>query len=275
MAFASAPTTTAINYFTLSHERLDILVGFASGDIFWIEAFSGRYTRYNKDASSMAQTLSNNKSISVVSSAPVKRVQWLQGDQLFASAFQDGCIAFWDKDRDDPNAFTPSTGCAPDAGPSSTFYPSQLDGDSDGQNTSGDDQPAAKHASSRRHATSREQVEEWTDDIVVTVPHLANEKDKKAAKTNPLAHWKVSRKPITGTFLAVECDFCGADSFYADFAISPDNGHCAIVSEDGCLRIVDCNSQKLLDTFEAYFGALTCVSWSPDGRFVLVSLSRA
>ena len=43
-----------------------------------------------------------------------------------------------------------------------------------------------------------------------------------------------------------------------------------MVSEDGCLRIIDCNSQKLLDTFEAYFGALTCVSWSPDGRFVLV-----
>lgn len=206
MAFASAPTTAAINHSTLSHERLDILVGFATGDIFWIEAFSGRYTRYNKDASSISQTLSSNKNSSVVSSAPVKKLQWLQGDQLFASAFQDGCIAFWDKDRDDPNAFSPVSGCAPDAGPSSTIlHPalsrmsSHFDGSSDYHETNGDDANAGRH-NTRRHASGREQVEEHTDDIVVTVPQLANEKDKKAAKINPLAHWKVSRKPITGAF---------------------------------------------------------------------------
>lgn len=206
MAFAAVPTTTAINYSTLCHERMDILVGFNTGDIFWIEAFSGRYTRYNKDASSMAQTLSNNKSISVVSSAPVKKVQWLQGDQLFATAFQDGCIAFWDKDREDPNSFTPSPGCAPDAGPSSAVlqpvlsrYSSHLDGNSESHETNGDDASAARQSSYRRHTQSREQLEERTDDIIVTVPQLANEKDKKAAKINPIAHWKVSRKPITGS----------------------------------------------------------------------------
>lgn len=207
MAFAAVPTTTAINYATLSHERLDILVGFNTGDIFWIEAFSGRYTRYNKDASSMAQTLSNNKTVSVVSSAPVKKLQWLQGDQLFAAAFQDGCIAFWDKDREDPNAFTPSPGCAPDAAPSTSVlhpvlsrYSSHLDGGSESHETNGDDTGTGRVPTGRRHTQSREQLEERTDDIVVTVPQLANEKDKKAAKINPIAHWKVSRKPITGIF---------------------------------------------------------------------------
>lgn len=55
----------------------------------------------------------------------------------------------------------------------------------------------------------------------------------------------------------------------SDFAMSPDDQYCAVTSEDGCLRIVECSSQRLLDTFQGYFGALTCVNWSPDGRFVL------
>lgn len=51
--------------------------------------------------------------------------------------------------------------------------------------------------------------------------------------------------------------------------MSPDDQYCAVTSEDGCLRIIECSSQRLLDTFQGYFGALTCVNWSPDGRFVL------
>ena len=39
---------------------------------------------------------------------------------------------------------------------------------------------------------------------------------------------------------------------------------------DGALRIVDFHQERLLDTFSAYFGALTCVCWSPDGKYVLV-----
>lgn len=51
--------------------------------------------------------------------------------------------------------------------------------------------------------------------------------------------------------------------------MSPDDQYCAVTSDDGCLRIIECSSQRLLDTFQGYFGALTCVNWSPDGRFVL------
>jgi len=28
---------------------------------------------------------------------------------------------------------------------------------------------------------------------------------------------------------------------------------------------------RLVDCYASYFGALTCVAWSPDGRFILVS----
>ncbi|KAE8224515.1 hypothetical protein CF319_g2605 [Tilletia indica] len=76
-------------------------------------------------------------------------------------------------------------------------------------------------------------------------------KDVPWMKCNPVSHWRVSRKRIT------------------DFAFSPDLLHVALTCEDGNLRIVDLGSERLLDTFEGYFGGLTCVRWSPDGRFLL------
>lgn len=54
------------------------------------------------------------------------------------------------------------------------------------------------------------------------------------------------------------------------FAFSPDLQHVAVVAMDGALRIIDFRDERLLDTFSAYFGALTCVCWSPDGKYVLV-----
>lgn len=68
---------------------------------------------------------------------------------------------------------------------------------------------------------------------------------------NPVSHWALSKTRIT------------------DFAFSPDYSHVAIVAEDGILRIADINSERLLDTFESYFGGFQCVCWSPDGKFVL------
>lgn len=32
---------------------------------------------------------------------------------------------------------------------------------------------------------------------------------------------------------------------------------------------------RLLDTYVGYFGALTCVAWSADGRFVFVSAPQS
>jgi hypothetical protein len=49
---------------------------------------------------------------------------------------------------------------------------------------------------------------------------------QKVQKHNPLAYWKVSRKPITA------------------FAFSPDCQHVAVVSEDGYLKIIDVLKEK-------------------------------
>ena len=203
LAFAQSPTCTAINQQTLSHDRLDLLVGFASGDIMWIELFSGRYTRYNKDASSNSTSLSlsNKPSPGVVSAAAVKKVVWLQGDSIFATAFQDGCLAFWDKDREDPNSFNPIPGQAPQPGPfKAPLLPlAKIDSHSESNANSQDGHQSLTNGenSITRLRPFLAPVSEYTDDIVITVPQIGNDK-KNAGKSNPLAHWKVSRKPISG-----------------------------------------------------------------------------
>lgn len=70
-------------------------------------------------------------------------------------------------------------------------------------------------------------------------------------KTNPVAVWKVSNLKINS------------------IAFSPDGQLLAIVGEDGTLTIVDYIEEKVLDVFRSYYGALLCVTWSPDGRYVL------
>ncbi|CAG8522873.1 5380_t:CDS:2 [Ambispora gerdemannii] len=73
----------------------------------------------------------------------------------------------------------------------------------------------------------------------------------KNTKHNPVSHWQISKKTVTA------------------FAFSPDLQHVAIVSVDGCLKIVDFIQERLYDTYTSYFGGLSCVCWSPDGKYVL------
>lgn len=50
--------------------------------------------------------------------------------------------------------------------------------------------------------------------------------ESKNQKVNPVAFWQISRQPINA------------------FAFSPDCSHMAVVSEDGCLRIIDYVREK-------------------------------
>ncbi|KAI7900112.1 WD40-repeat-containing domain protein [Cokeromyces recurvatus] len=79
-------------------------------------------------------------------------------------------------------------------------------------------------------------------------------------KYNPIAHWRVSRKGI----VALACFF-----FLNSFFIFTRNQHLAIVGKDGLLRVIDYINEWLCDVFVGYFGGLLCVTWSPDGHYIL------
>ncbi|CAK7267650.1 hypothetical protein SEPCBS57363_002694 [Sporothrix epigloea] len=70
-------------------------------------------------------------------------------------------------------------------------------------------------------------------------------------KTNPFSFWKLSNQRINA------------------FAFSPQQNLVAVVSEDGSLRIIDILREELLGLFYSYYGGLTCVCWSPDGKYVV------
>lgn len=42
-----------------------------------------------------------------------------------------------------------------------------------------------------------------------------------------------------------------------------------MVSDDGCLKVIDYRQEKLLDVYSSYYGGLTCVTWSPDGHYIV------
>ncbi|KAI5790445.1 catabolite repression protein creC [Pyronema domesticum] len=70
-------------------------------------------------------------------------------------------------------------------------------------------------------------------------------------RTNPLSYWNVAKAQITG------------------FKFSPDKEHLAVVSEDQCLRVINFVKERLVICHPSYFGAFTCVAWSPDGRYII------
>jgi catabolite repression protein CreC len=70
-------------------------------------------------------------------------------------------------------------------------------------------------------------------------------------KTNPVAVWKFSNMKVNS------------------IAFSPDGQLLAIVCEDGTLTIFDYINERVLDVFRSYYGGIICVTWSPDGRYVL------
>lgn len=86
--------------------------------------------------------------------------------------------------------------------------------------------------------------------------HLPRFQIKKSVQsrnqfTNPVAVWKLTPMKINRV------------------AFSPDGLLLAIVSEDGSLTILDYLHERVLDVYRSYYGALMCVTWSPDGRYVL------
>ncbi|TNY20229.1 WD40-repeat-containing domain protein [Rhodotorula diobovata] len=248
--FASFPTCVDANQHTASGSQIDVLVGFATGDIIWLDPLTARYSRYNKSG--------------CITSSPVTSILWLPpapptsptspaGDNgltsprsnLFVTSHADGSIVLWDKDKEDWNGFL----AQPFPAPASVANTPGLGG---GGFARGSEWSSSSEGGATRGEGGGGKVAAGQEDMVVSrPPTTADRKGQSTAKFNPVAHWRLSKKAITA------------------FAFSPDLTLCAAVGDDGCLRIIDAVEEKLLDVFSSYFGALNCVAWSPDGRFVV------
>jgi hypothetical protein len=77
-----------INQTSKTASHVDVILGFATGDLVWFEPFSQRYSRINKKGA--------------VNKTPVLAVRWLPGsDSQFMAAHRDGFVGVYEKDRDD------------------------------------------------------------------------------------------------------------------------------------------------------------------------------
>ncbi|KAJ7217189.1 catabolite repression protein creC [Mycena pura] len=215
ITFSTYPTCHDVNVSTSSSERLDVIIGFSTGDLVWLDPITSRYTRLNKQGS--------------ITNSPCTTVRWVPSSStLFLVAHADGTIIVYDKERED-GSFTPQD-------------------------------PARVTTESSSDGPQRAQ-KKWDpmDSIFVTMPPwhpvssaagTAPAAPSKVPK-NPVSHWRVSRRAVL------------------DFVFSPDVKYVAAISEDGCLRVIDALAEQLVDCYASYFGALTSVAWSPDGRFIL------
>ncbi|KAI0718287.1 WD40-repeat-containing domain protein, partial [Fomitopsis betulina] len=216
--FSAHPTCHDVNLATVCPDRIDVIIGFNTGDLLWFDPMSSRYGRLNKQGR--------------ICSSPCTAVRWVPNSpNLFLVSHADGTIVVYDKERED-GAFVPN-------------------------------EPGTSSGSTE--AGSRSSVGgEWDplDSIFVTMPpwhpviaggimSTVGRQDKDKTAKNPVSHWKVSRKSIV------------------DFVFSPDAKFVAAISEDGCLRVIDTIAEQLVDCYASYFGALSCVAWSPDGRFII------
>ncbi|KAI0362510.1 WD40 repeat-like protein [Trametes cingulata] len=219
--FSAYPTCHDVNLATVSSERIDVIIGFHTGDILWFDPISSRYGRLNKQGR--------------ICNSPCTAIRWVpDSPNLFLVSHADGTIIVYDKERED-GAFIPQE---PGSSPPTVF---PLDGTS-----------------------SSSSQGEWNplDSIFVTMPPWhpvtaggpilpGTKPEKEKTGKNPVSHWRVSRRSIV------------------DFVFSPDAKYLASISEDGCLRVIDTVAEQLVDCYASYFGAFTCVAWSPDGRFIL------
>lgn len=88
------PTCHDVNVHTASPDTIDVLIGFCSGDVLWMDPVSMRYSRINKAGQAIR--------------SPVRQVRWVPGSEtLFVTAHENGCIYIWDRENEDAYLQTP------------------------------------------------------------------------------------------------------------------------------------------------------------------------
>ncbi|WFD18092.1 hypothetical protein MCAP1_000304 [Malassezia caprae] len=93
LLLAQSPLCHDVNQYTRQPDRLDVAIGFNTGDILWVDPISQRYSRLNKDGCS--------------TKSGVRQVAWLPGSEtVLFTTHENGCVYIWDVERDDSSDST-------------------------------------------------------------------------------------------------------------------------------------------------------------------------
>ncbi|VDO00158.1 unnamed protein product [Rodentolepis nana] len=96
---------------------------------------------------------------------------------------------------------------------------------------------------------------------------------KTKSTCNPLYNWALTNVLTDASHSKIfdDCDISTAPlPSINQFAFSTCGKYLAVVTEDGYLRVFDYHRMQLYGFMRSYFGGLTCVDWSPDGKYVVV-----
>ncbi|GLJ59115.1 hypothetical protein SUGI_1493120 [Cryptomeria japonica] len=98
---------------------------------------------------------------------------------------------------------------------------------------------------------------------------------KTKTTRNPIYKWSIGVQSLgtnqpnslgsSGSLHSIENDSCSLN----EFAFSPCAKYLACVSQDGFLRVYCYDTMDLVGRARSYYGGLSCVCWSPDGKYVV------
>lgn len=99
---------------------------------------------------------------------------------------------------------------------------------------------------------------------------------KTKATRNPIYKWAIGGQPpeqgSTSNLLGSSTSLHNMENeCYSlnEFAFSPCAKYLACASQDGFLRVFCYDTMELVGRARSYYGGLTCVCWSPDGKYVV------
>lgn len=99
---------------------------------------------------------------------------------------------------------------------------------------------------------------------------------KTKTTRNPIYKWTVGAQAVdvgsasnllgsSSSLNSIENESCSLN----EFVFSPCAKYLACVSQDGFLRVYCYDTMELIGRARSYYGGLSCVCWSPDGKYVV------